>query len=158
MPPGVPILQVLCLGAIFWPVHVINPNVLAAQGYSNLYFRLEIITNSFGCGLFAAGSFFGVIGIAWSQAAFCFLAFAANTYYTKRHLNYGFAAQVRDLMPIMSLSLVAAATMGAIDGELELSPILRLIIFLPIVALVFLCLSGLFRLAVLRDLKELLAI
>jgi len=41
--PCVEYLQILCLGGIFLPLHVLNLNVLTAQGHSNLFFRLELI-------------------------------------------------------------------------------------------------------------------
>ncbi len=37
--PAAPILQVLCLAGLFWPVHVINLTVLAAQGHARLFLR-----------------------------------------------------------------------------------------------------------------------
>lgn len=56
--PVVPIFQVLCLGSLFWPLHVINLNVLVAQGHSNLYFRLEIINKVLGCSFLLVGVVF----------------------------------------------------------------------------------------------------
>jgi O-antigen/teichoic acid export membrane protein len=40
--PCVPILQVLGLGGLLWPMHVMNLNILIAQGRSDLNFRIEI--------------------------------------------------------------------------------------------------------------------
>jgi O-antigen/teichoic acid export membrane protein len=65
-----PILQVLCIAGMFWPLQVINLNVLKAQGHSDLFFRLEIVKKIVGIISLLIGSFYGVMGIAWCQVAY----------------------------------------------------------------------------------------
>ena len=156
--PIVPIFQVLCLGSIFRPLHVINLNVLVAQGHSNLYFRLEILNKVLGCSFLLAGSFFGVIGIAWSQVMFCFCAFATTAYYTHHHLSYGFIAQVCDFIPTLAVSLITAGIIIFIDREIHLPPILKLSTLLFVGYSIFLSLSYAFQLTVLREVKSLFLI
>ena len=156
--PIVPIFQVLCLGSIFRPLHVINLNVLVAQGHSNLYFRLEILNKVLGCSFLLAGSFFGVIGIAWSQVMFCFCAFATTAYYTHHHLSYGFIAQVCDFIPTLAVSLITAGIIIFIDREIHLPPILKLSTLLFVGYFIFLSLSYAFQLTVLREVKSLFLI
>jgi teichuronic acid exporter len=156
--PAVSIFQILCLGAIFWPLHVINLNVLLAQGHSNLYFRLEIINKVLGCVFLLVGSFFGVIGIAWGQVVFCFFAFVINAHYTQRHLSYGFVAQVRDFIPTLSISLIMAGIIIFIDREIHLFPIRKLIILLLVGSSIFLSLGYAFQLTVLSEIKSLFLI
>jgi teichuronic acid exporter len=106
--PAVPVLQVLCLGGIFWPLHVVNLNILAAQGYSKLFFRLEVAKKMLGLTLLLSGSWYGIIGIAWGQVIFGVAAFFLNAYYTNRFLAYGAIAQIRDLISIFIASLTMA--------------------------------------------------
>lgn len=119
--PAVPILQVLALGGIFWPLHVINLNVLIAQGHSNLFFRLEVIKKLVGVVLLVIGFFYGVMGIAWSQVAFGLLAFGINAHYTKIHLNYGVWQQTREFFPALLLSVVMAVAMGAVGAAIDVN-------------------------------------
>lgn len=102
--PAAPILQVLCLGGILWPLHVINLNVLMAQGHSRLFFRLEVIKKALGIVLLLGGAALGVMGVAWSMVLFSVLAFFINAFYTGRYLNYGALAQARDVAPILCIS------------------------------------------------------
>ena len=102
--PAAPIMQVLCLAGVFWPLHVINLNVLLAQGHSGLFFRLEVVKKCLGIALLGVGTFFGVMGIAWSTVAFGVIAFGINAHYSKKFLGYGALAQVKDFAPIAGVS------------------------------------------------------
>lgn len=105
---AVPIMQVLCIGGIFWPLHVINLNVLMAQGYSHLFFRLEVVKKTIGSILLIGGTFYGVMGIAWSQVVFGLLAFFINAHYSRKHINYGSVDQLRDFLPVFGLATIMA--------------------------------------------------
>jgi len=103
--PSVPLLQVLCLAGVFWPLQVINLNVLKAQGYSHLFFRLEVIKKVGGTVFLLVGViYFGVIGLAWSQVAFSVVAFFINAFYTGRYLNYGALKQMKDFISVLIIS------------------------------------------------------
>lgn len=107
--PAAPILRVLCLAGLLLPVQVVNLQVLMAQGHSRLMFRLEVAKKLVGIALIVIGSFFGVLGIAWSQVAFALLAFLINTHYTNRFLGYGFIDQTRELLPMLAMAFAVAA-------------------------------------------------
>lgn len=104
--PCVPYLQILCLGGIFWPLHVLNLNVLIAQGHSNLFFRLEVIKKVIGIGILGSACFFGIIAIAWSTVATGLICFVLNARYSGLILNYGTIYQSIDLLPYFGASLV----------------------------------------------------
>lgn len=106
--PAVPLLQILCIGGIFWPLHGLNLSALTAQGHSRLYFRLEVVKVVVGVGFLVGGSFFGVTGIAWSVGCFGAVGFVINAHYTKRYLGYGAGAQFRDILPIIAAAVPMA--------------------------------------------------
>jgi len=113
--PAVPILQILCLGGLLWPLHIINLNVLKAQGHSHLFFRLEILKKTIGTALLLGAAQYGAIGIAWSQVIFSLIAFFINAYYTRVYLDYGPFAQIWDIMPVVITSL----GMGTLVYQIE---------------------------------------
>lgn len=154
--PSVPIMQVLCLGGVLWPLHVINLNVLMAQGYSDLFFRLEVAKKLLGTGLLAVGCYYGVMGIAWSQVVFGVLAFAMNAHYTKRHLDYGTVAQMRDFLPTVAIALPMAVVLYWLGTRLGMTPAMQLISLTALGALIFLVLAWVFRVAALHDALDLL--
>jgi len=100
------LLEILCLAGVFWPLHVINLNVLKALGYSGLFFRLEVVKKVIGASLLALGMFYGVVGLAWSQAAFGLVAFFINAYYTRKYLHYGPLKQIADFSGILLISIL----------------------------------------------------
>lgn len=155
--PAVPIMQVLCLGGVLWPLHVINLNVLMAQGYSDLLFRLEVAKKILGVGLLAVGTYFGVMGIAWSQVVFGILAFAINAHYTKRHLDYGTVAQIRDFLPTIAIAAPMALVVHWVSAHLSSTPALELTILTALCASIFLILALAFRLTALNDVIALLS-
>jgi len=105
--PAVPLLETLCIAGVFWPLHVLNLNVLKAQGYSNLFFKLEIIKKIVGTAFIVIGIYYyGVLGLAWSQVAFGFVGFYINAFYTGKYLNYGVIRQIKDFLPSILVSIL----------------------------------------------------
>lgn len=120
--PAAPLLQVLAVGGIFWPLHVINLNVLIAQGHSHLFFRLEMIKKLIGVLLLVCGTAYGVMGIAWSQVGFGAFAFVINAHYTRKYLRYGIWQQTREFLPALLLSMamaVAVSAVGAVGAAID---------------------------------------
>jgi teichuronic acid exporter len=139
--PAVPVLQVLCIGGIFWPLHVINLNALIAQGHSKMFFSLEFFKKSFGIGFLLLGTYYGVLGIAWSQVAYGAFAFFINAHYTKKYLNYGAMAQIRDFLPILLISIPMGIIVFWLNGLLSSGPLLKLIM-LVLIGVIFFCMAA----------------
>jgi O-antigen/teichoic acid export membrane protein len=95
--PCVPILQVLGLGGLLWPLHVLNLNILSAQGRADVFFWLTILKKIFTISLTVAASFYGIMAIAWAQVAISVFAYFANTHYTRILLGYSGWKQLGDL-------------------------------------------------------------
>jgi O-antigen/teichoic acid export membrane protein len=156
--PAVPIMQVLCIGGIFWPLHVINLNVLMAQGYSHLFFKLEIIKKIGGSLFLIVGTVYGVMGIAWSQAAFGVVAFFINAHYSGKHLGYGATDQMRDFLPTLAVSMVMAAIVYWIGAALP-DTLVAVLLGIQVLTggLAFLGLGWAIRLTALNDAFQLLS-
>ncbi len=125
--PAVSLLQVLCLAGIFWPLHIVNLNVLMSQGYTNQFLQLEIVKKVVGTMLLLGGATFGVMGIAWSQVFFGLLAFGINAYYTRIHLNYSVWQQTKDFLPAMVVSIVMALMIYELGNLFDLDVRLKLL-------------------------------
>jgi O-antigen/teichoic acid export membrane protein len=153
--PAVPIMQVLCIGGIFWPLHVINLNVLMAQGHSHLFFRLEVVKKIVGSILLLIGTFYGVMGIAWSQVAFGIVGFFINSHYSRIHLQYGPSHQLRDTLPIFIISFIATAIVYWIDNLLDgIEATLQLALQILVGSMTFLILAWASRLTALKDVQQ----
>ena len=128
--PAAPILQVLCIVGLLWPLHVINLNVLQAQGYANLFFRLEVIKKISGVALLVTGSFFGIMGIAWSRVIQSIIGLLINGHYTKKLLHYSMSDQTRDCMPSILLSIAMGAVVLVADAWIEVGGALELLLLI----------------------------
>lgn len=126
--PCVPMLQVLGLGGILWPLGILNLNVLRAQGHSNLRLRIEVIKKVVAISLTVAASYYGIMAIAWAQVVISVCMYYANTHYTKVLLAYSGLHQLRDL----SINFVAVIPMAAavylLADSMHTWPIIELLV------------------------------
>ncbi|MFZ5524816.1 MAG: MOP flippase family protein [Pseudomonadota bacterium] len=125
--PSVPILQVLGLGGLIWPLHVLNLNILKAQGHSDLNFRLAIFKKVFSISLTVAASFYGIMAIAWMQVVISILGYFANTHYTKVLLSYSGWKQLSDLAMNFVAVIPMAVVVYLVNDMINASPPIKLI-------------------------------
>ncbi|MDD2284077.1 MAG: lipopolysaccharide biosynthesis protein [Paludibacter sp.] len=115
----VPYLQLLCVSGMLYPLHVINLNVLTAQGRSDLFFRLEILKKILVVIAVAVTYRWGIIVMIYGQIATSCIAYFLNAYYTGKMLDYPITEQIQDLIP----SLALAGIMGLGVYALKYGPI-----------------------------------
>ena len=126
--PAVPYLQILCFGGLFLPMNSLNIQVLAAQGFSNLVFRVELICKVISIVLVCAASLVSIKMIALSTSITGFMAFAIYTYYTNRKLNYSIFKQIYDTGPYIfsgAIMVVAVIFTGLL---IDFKPLMTLMI------------------------------
>lgn len=103
---SIPYFQVLCVCGIFVSLQETNANVINALGYSGLYFKWSIIKTVILFVFLFLGSFFGIYGML---AAWCLqnvIAYIINAVLSGKYTSYRFWAQVRDMLPIFSMSII----------------------------------------------------
>jgi len=144
--PCVPYLQILCLGGTLWPLHLLNLNILLAQGHSNLFFRIEIIKKIVAILLMGSACFFGIFTIAWSFVLIGIIGFGINAYYSGRLLGYGFLRQSIDLLPYGGVALVMAACAWGVALLPLNAPILLLLAQSLVGAMIYILLCTVLRL------------
>ena len=96
----------LCFSWMWHPVHSINLNLLKVKGRSDLFLRLEIIKDSLGLIVLAVGIPFGLMVMCYLQILTSLIALIINTYYTGKLIGVGFLMQMRDLLPVLSMSFL----------------------------------------------------
>ncbi|MDH4186590.1 MAG: lipopolysaccharide biosynthesis protein [Nitrospira sp.] len=126
--PCVPMLQVLGLGGILWPLHILNLNILRAQGHSGLRFRVEVIKKAVAISLTVAASYYGIMAIAWAQVAISVCSYFVNTHYTNILLNYSGLSQLRDLAMNFAAVIPMVAAMYLMTDIMQALPIIELVV------------------------------
>lgn len=102
----VPFLQILCLGGLLMPIHILNLNAIMALGHGKLFFLLDLLKKGFGIVLIVASSTWGPIGIAWGMVAAALFAVFVNMSQSSRLLNYSPIDQLRDVASPIFLGCV----------------------------------------------------
>jgi O-antigen/teichoic acid export membrane protein len=106
-----PILAVLALSGILLPMHIINLQLMLARVQSARFFRIELLKRVIGIAFVAVGSFFGIMGLAWSTAALSLLALWINSAAAKETLGY---TPLRQLWDLRGLTVPVAAMAAAV--------------------------------------------
>lgn len=104
----VPFLQILCLGGLLMPIHILNLNAIMALGHGKLFFILDLLKKGFGITLIVASAAWGPIGIAWGMVAAALFAVFVNMSQSSRLLNYPPTDQLKDVVPPIILGCITA--------------------------------------------------
>lgn len=100
------LLQIICFSMMWYPVHAINLNLLQVEGRSDYFLKLEIIKKIQGVIVLCITIPLGLVTMCYGRVVSSVLCLVYNTYYTKKLMDYGFASQMKDLLPILAHSLV----------------------------------------------------
>lgn len=111
---AVPYIQVLCFSLMWYPIHAINLSILSVKGRSDYFLKLEIYKKVLGVVILAITVPMGIMAMCYGMVISSVLSLFINTYYTKKLIDYGFGAQIRDLLPILLHSLVMWAVVHVI--------------------------------------------
>ncbi|MEE9303395.1 MAG: lipopolysaccharide biosynthesis protein [Thiotrichaceae bacterium] len=106
--PCVPYLQLHCAVGALYPLHVINLNVLIAQGRSDLNLRINILKNAMRIVALVITLRWGIDAIIYGQIAVSLLTYVVNSHYTAKLIDYPIQEQVGDILPYLGV----AVTMG----------------------------------------------
>ncbi|WP_051230494.1 lipopolysaccharide biosynthesis protein [Haliea salexigens] len=149
--PAVGPFRILCIGAAFWPMQVINIYSLMAQGGARTVLLLEIPKKIIGVALLIAGLQHGIIGVAWSYTIFSVISIFINCYFNGIRLGYGARSQLSDIWPTFILATVMAVLVFLGEGIVALPDPARLGILAVSGAAFFLMTAWAFRLDAFLD-------
>lgn len=136
--PAAPILAILAIAGILVPVHVINLQVLLARAQSRRFFQLELIKKAGGLLFVVVGSWFGIVGLAWSIVLFSVVAVPINAWPVRASIGYGPSAQLWDLRGLLVPAAAMCALLIALKPMLAFSPPISLVILTAAGAFVYL--------------------
>lgn len=99
-------LRIVCLAQMWFPIHVINLNLLQVKGRSDLFLRLEIIKKIIGVMILVVTIPLGITAMCWGMVVSSLFSLVVNTFYTGKLINMGFIKQMFDLLPFLFLSFI----------------------------------------------------
>lgn len=122
----VPILQVLGLSGILWPLSILNLNLLRAQGHAHLRLKIEVLKKGIAILMTLGASYHGVMAIAWAQVAVSVTTYYLNSYHMKILLSYGSLDQLRDLAINFATVIPMVIVLYFVVGAVQTLPIIKL--------------------------------
>lgn len=102
---AVPFMRIMCFCSLLYPIHTANLNAIKAMGRSDMYLYLEVIKKVMGTILLLATMWFGVYAMAYSLLVESVLAQVINSWPNKKLLDYGYAEQLRDILPALLMTI-----------------------------------------------------
>lgn len=99
------LLQIICFGMMWYPIHAINLNLLQVKGRSDLFLRLEIIKKILAVIILCITVPMGLVAMCVGQIFSSIICLIINTHYTGKLIQVGFLRQMQDLLPTLLLSL-----------------------------------------------------
>lgn len=111
----VPMLQIICLYGMLYPLHAINLNMLQVQGRSDLFLRLEIIKKIIGVGPLLLGIFVGIYWMLAGTVVTSCISYYLNAYYSGTFLKYSILDQIKDILPSFGVALAMAVPVYAMS-------------------------------------------
>jgi len=125
--PSVIYLQMLCLVAMFYPLHSLNLNMLQVLGRSDLFLKLEIIKKLLALPTIIIGIFWGIKIMIAGMLLNTVIAYYLNSYWSGRFIRYSFGRQIKDILPSFFLALFMAGIVFLIGVLVPLSSVWKLL-------------------------------
>ena len=147
------IMQILSFAYLFHCVTQVNLNLLYVKGRSDLVLRLEIVKKTIAVVILIITLQYGIIAICFGRLLYSLISLFANTYYTKKILDYGLYKQVKEFLPSLIMSLIIAA-MGIAISELVTIPWLALLTCLVVCPATYYAMAKVTHNENLAELKE----
>lgn len=106
--PVIPLLQLMCFARLFYPISIINLNVLKSIGRSDLFLKVNLWKMPLIIGALIITIPLGLKAVAIGQVVTSTLGFVINTYYSGKFFQKGLFNQLKAIMPICFSSLIMA--------------------------------------------------
>ena len=149
------LLQIICFGMMWYPIHAINLNLLQVKGRSDLFLKLEIIKKIIGVTILCITVPIGLVAMCIGGIFSSILCLVVNTHYTGKLINVGFWLQMRDLLPTLLLSLAMGAIVFLSVWFLP-SNLLKLIVGVVVGVIFYILVARLFKMEEFLDLLSLI--
>lgn len=141
---SVPYLRIFCITFMFYPIHTSNLNAIKAMGRSDLFLKLEIEKKVVGMLLLVFTMRLGVMAMAYSLLVSSVTSQMINSWPNKKLLSYGYAEQLRDIIPSILLAVFMGGCVNLIS-ILDFSAVVTLLIQIPLGAVIYIGGSALFH-------------
>lgn len=143
--PSYPYMIIFCITYMFYPVHTANLNAIKAMGRSDFFLKLEIIKKIIGLSVLLISMNISVMAMAYSLLFTSVTSQIINSFPNKKLMNYSYLEQLKDILPGILLAVFMGGCVWTVT-LLNLSPIITLLIQVPLGGIIYIGLSALLKL------------
>lgn len=140
----VPYLRIMCLSFLLTPIFTANQQVMKAMGKSGWVLTISFILSVADIAMVLLTLPFGVGAIVWGSVAISFIITLFSVILVGKWIDYGFMAQIKDLLPTTLLSAAMAALVMLV-GMLPISNMFLLILQVAIGVLFYILVARITR-------------
>ena len=106
--PCVPMMQILSLSLMLYPLHLININMLTVQGRSDIQLILQIIKCALAVGPVLIGIYVGIYSMIIGSVVVGWISLFLNAYYSGKTFRYTWWMQLKDIAPSLLIAFIMA--------------------------------------------------
>ena len=143
---SIPYFQVLCVAGMGVSLTAVNTQAIAAIGKSKVMFVWTLVKRGIGIAMIVGGLFlFGMKGLLAAVVFSNWFSYFVNICLVSKHIGYHFLKQIKDLMPVVVVSLSAAAISYGVGYFLHLNMYIEGLLILFIYIAIYLGWSLIFK-------------
>lgn len=109
----------LSFSFMFYPVHAVNMNILQVKGLSKLYLQSELIKKVISIAFLVGTIPFGIVVMCYGRIVSSLLTLLINMFYTSKQVEISLFTLIKDLIPILTLSLSMFVVVWFISRTVE---------------------------------------
>lgn len=113
--PIIPVLIILSFARLITPISTLNLNILNARGRSDLFLKTDLSKLPMTIIALLIAIPYGILGVAIAQLITTFISFFINAYYPGKLFGFGAKAQLKQIYPIASASLIMYFVINLIE-------------------------------------------
>ena len=142
----VPYFQILCVSGFIACLQETYFNTIAGKGNSRILLLRTIFVRAISLVILVISmKFWGIYGLLWGSVAGSWILWIANVYLIKRCISYSIMQQIRDLIPIASLTIVAFLLVFILSKLFSFNIYIDAVIELVLYIIVYILFSFIFK-------------
>lgn len=150
--PSVFYLQLLCVVGMLLPLQALNLSIIKSKGRSDIFLWLEVVKKILIVVNISLTWRWGVEALIVGQVVLSFMSYFVNSFYAKKMIDYAATEQVKDIAPVIVLSISMGVIVFSLQGVfVNLSPWVLLFLQVLVGLIYYFGLAKLFKLAALDE-------
>lgn len=143
--PAAELLSILCLAYMWYPIMVINNNILNVKGRSDYFLKAEILKKIVAIAILFVTLPYGVKILCWGVVLYNFFDMGIIIFYSRKVIRTGYREQIYNILPIFLLAMIMGGFVWITSVIFRENPIMQLSMGCIVAVLSYIVLGYLFQ-------------